>query len=75
MPGMNTTAILARIADLKKQLETAISNVNALGGAIQDCEFWLGEAVKADEATKAINAGGRSTPASPLACAHDGPPG
>ena len=50
---MDTTTILARIADLKQQRETAISNVNALSGAIQDCEFWLGRVVNADEAAKA----------------------
>ena len=57
---MDTTTILARIADLKQQRETAIANVNALSGAIQDCEFWLGRAVKADEAVKAAEKDARA---------------
>ena len=72
---MTPDKIRARLDDLKRQRDQQIANANALGGAIQDCEFWLAEAVKVDEATKAINSPGRSKPVAPPAIAHDGPPG
>jgi prefoldin subunit 5 len=40
---MTREAIERRIEDLKKSRENLISNVNAVTGAIQDCEFWLGQ--------------------------------
>lgn len=38
---MNREELLARIAELSKLRDNALANANALGGAIQDCEFWL----------------------------------
>lgn len=36
-------AIEARLADLKAQRDQLIANINACGGAIQDCEYWLSQ--------------------------------
>ena len=72
---MTPDKIRARLDDLKRQRDQQIANANALGGAIQDCEYWLAEAVKVDEATKAINSSGRASQTLPPAPAHDGPPG
>ncbi len=41
--------IEARLAELRAQREQMIANLNAIGGAIQDCEFWLSELEKAEE--------------------------
>ena len=49
MMALTSKKIQDRLADLKKQLEKAVSNVNALAGAIQDCEFWLAEIEKTDD--------------------------
>lgn len=38
---MTKEEIEARIVELKKLHADAIANANAIGGAIQDCEFWL----------------------------------
>ena len=39
---MTRADIEQRIAELKKLQADALANANAIGGAIQDCEFWLG---------------------------------
>jgi hypothetical protein len=38
---MDHETILKRKAELTAQREQLIGNVNALAGAIQDCDFWL----------------------------------
>jgi len=43
---MTSEIVKKRLASLRKQLEQAVANVNALGGAIQDCEFFLSEIEK-----------------------------
>ncbi len=39
---MTETEITERIALLETARAKALANVNALNGAIEDCEFWLG---------------------------------
>lgn len=34
-------ALQARLFELQRQREQAIANVNAISGAIQECEYWL----------------------------------
>lgn len=34
-------AVAARLLELREQLERTRANMNAISGAIQDCEFWL----------------------------------
>jgi peptidoglycan hydrolase CwlO-like protein len=36
-------AVQQRLTELKKQKEQVLADVNALSGAIQDCEYWLEE--------------------------------
>lgn len=38
---MTKNDIKTRIEELKKLRDQALANANAIGGAIQDCEFWL----------------------------------
>lgn len=35
--------LLARIADLESQKEAAVAQINAIMGAIQDCQFWIAQ--------------------------------
>ena len=44
---MTSEQIETRIAELKKLQADVLANANAIGGAIQDCEFWL-ERVKSE---------------------------
>ena len=38
---MNREAVEKRLEELRSSFEQAISNANAIQGAIQDCEYWL----------------------------------
>lgn len=38
---MNVKQIEERKQELMKQLETLRANINAVNGAIQDCDYWL----------------------------------
>ena len=38
---MTREDVEARIVELQKLHDQAVANMNALRGAIQDCEFWL----------------------------------
>lgn len=38
---INEQKIIVRIEELKAQADTLRGNLNAVGGAIQDCEYWL----------------------------------
>ena len=40
---MDKGRILARLAELEAQAEKLKADLNAVGGAIQDCQFWLAE--------------------------------
>jgi hypothetical protein len=46
--------IRERIAHLEELRATALANVNALNGAIEDCEFWLGRALAPAEPDKKL---------------------
>lgn len=43
---MTEEQILSRIEELKAQAEQLKANLNAVGGALQDCEYWLSEVRK-----------------------------
>ena len=40
---MDKDRILARIKELETQADKLKADLNAVGGAIQDCHFWLSE--------------------------------
>lgn len=44
--------IEARKASLQRDLEAAVTRMQALHGAIQDCEFWLSVVMKEEAAAK-----------------------
>ncbi len=46
---MTEEMLRKRIADLQAQREQLLANLNAMQGAIIDCEFWLSELTKAKE--------------------------
>lgn len=47
---MTEEQILARLEELKVQADTLRANLNAVSGAIQDCEYWLEQLrIKGDE--------------------------
>lgn len=59
---MTKAQIEKRKAELAVQFQTAIVNrdqnqrlVDALSGAVQDCDFWLAELAKSDQALTAGN--------------------
>ena len=41
-----------RLAGLKEAKEQAVANLNAMNGAIQDCQFWLDQLAAKPEASK-----------------------
>lgn len=45
---MTPEKINARIAQMTAERDQAVATVNALSGAIQDCQFWLAELEKAN---------------------------
>lgn len=47
---MTEELIKQRIADLNAQADQLRANLNAIGGAIQDCEYWLSMLKKPDPA-------------------------
>lgn len=49
---MTREEIETRKAELEKRLVETIANVNALRGALQDCDFWL-ERLAAEEEAEA----------------------
>lgn len=48
--GATVEALRKRLQDLLLDRERAIANVNALEGAIQECEYWLSEVQAAEKA-------------------------
>ena len=50
---MDREQLLARLEDLRRQQQQAQATFHAVGGAIQECEFWLNQipavAVAAEE--------------------------
>ena len=49
-PAIVRTEFERRLAELRKQHDQAVSDVHALEGAIQDCEFWLKQLEAAEKA-------------------------
>lgn len=41
-----------RLAELYRQHTDAVAKVNAIGGAIQDCEYWLKRLAKGEQPTE-----------------------
>jgi hypothetical protein len=46
---MTREQIEARLVELRKESEQLVANINAISGAIQDCEYWLAQ-LDAEEA-------------------------
>ena len=38
---MNKASVEARKEDLQRQREQLVANINAVVGALQDCDYWL----------------------------------
>jgi hypothetical protein len=51
---MNEAALIARIDTLTAQARQMEQNLHAIGGAIQDCQFWLTQ-LEAKDAPDQIN--------------------
>ena len=49
---MTTDQIKARIEVLTAQAKQLELNLHAIGGAIQDCQYWLNELEKSDAANQ-----------------------
>jgi len=49
---MTTDQIKARIEILTAQAKQLELNLHAIGGAIQDCQYWLNELEKSDAANQ-----------------------
>jgi prefoldin subunit 5 len=49
---MNEAALIARIDLLTAQARQMEQNLQAIGGAIQDCQFWLTQLEQTDAANK-----------------------
>ena len=49
---MTTDQIKARIEILTAQAKQMELNLHAIGGAIQDCQYWLNELEKSDAANQ-----------------------
>ena len=49
---MNTESIKSRIEFLNVQAKQLELNLHAIGGAIQDCQYWLNELEKSDAANQ-----------------------
>ena len=49
---MTTDQIKARIEILTAQAKQMEMNLHAIGGAIQDCQYWLNELEKSDAANQ-----------------------
>lgn len=53
---MNEAALIARINTLTAQARQMEQNLQAIGGAIQDCQFWLTQLDQTNAANKVDNA-------------------
>jgi prefoldin subunit 5 len=49
---MNEAALIARIDLLTAQARQMEQNLQAIGGAIQDCQYWLTQLEQTDAANK-----------------------
>ena len=49
---MNIESLKSRIEFLTAQAKQLELNLHAIGGAIQDCQFWLNELEKSDAANQ-----------------------
>ena len=52
---MTEELIQQRLAELKQQQKFMEGNLNAIGGAIQDCEYWLAKLKEQKDAAEKIN--------------------
>lgn len=52
--GMDREKIEARKAELRKALTATEQQALGIRGALQDCDYWLGELAKAEQAEKPI---------------------
>ena len=50
---VNEIEVIARKAHLEQELQAARSMVDALSGAVQDCDWWLEKLAAKEEAKKA----------------------
>jgi hypothetical protein len=48
-PAVTKAQLEARVKELTAAREQAIANLQALNGAIQDCEYWIAEVEKAEK--------------------------
>jgi prefoldin subunit 5 len=49
---MNVESLKSRIEVLTAQAKQMEMNIHAIGGAIQDCQYWLNELEKSDAANQ-----------------------
>ena len=52
---MTEELIQKRLAELKQQQKFMEGNLNAIGGAIQDCEYWLATLKEQENAAEKVN--------------------
>lgn len=52
---MTEELIQQRLAELKQQQKFMEGNLNAIGGAIQDCEYWLAKLKEQQNAAEKVN--------------------
>jgi len=55
---MNVESLKSRIEVLTAQAKQLELNLHAIGGAIQDCQYWLNELEKSDAANQVNDAQG-----------------
>jgi hypothetical protein len=52
---MNQQKILERIEELKQRSTQLQADLNAVGGALQDCEYWLDQVSKQESSDETTN--------------------
>jgi hypothetical protein len=52
---MNQQKILERIEELKQRSTQLQADLNAVGGALQDCEYWLDQVSKQESSDETAN--------------------
>ena len=51
---MTAEQILERIKELKQRADQLQADLNAVGGALQDCEYWLDQVSKQEQQHDAV---------------------